>query len=460
MIFLFLVSAFAQFPEENHVIVLDKSTFSEALDNYQKILVEFYAPWCEHCKEFAPEYSKAAESLKKNKIPLAKVDGSENRELVDKYNIKGYPSLIYFVEGNPTDYTGVRTAAGVIDWVTERQKKKIFKVSESGGISSLLEKPGPFALFLGKISDTERSVFEFAAINVKDFEFFESDSEEDAFKVSVKSPKILVFQKGEKFEYNGNINTLDLIKYMEKFKPAKVHKFNDQTAKMIFDYQSTTFFYLGDKEAVEGKKEILKQLAAEFKETFVFTFCDLAWKGNGVKLADALGIKAESQPLVVIVDFQDAFNKYKSSDLTEEGIRKFIAMYADKSLSPYFKSQEVPLPDTENGVKVIVGKNHQEIVLDNSKVVVVLYYAPEHPKCAEFLPKYERLAKETRKWPDLTIGKFDLSKNEVEGLKVKMVPLLKIFPKDQKSGIVYSGEMIKSDIKDALRKYVELSPDL
>lgn len=459
IIFLFTLVT-ASFPEEDHVMVLTKDNFYDAIETIDKLLVEFYAPWCDHCKQFAPEYVKAAEILKKKKIRVAKIDGSENREIVDKYNVKGYPSLIYFVEGNPTDYTGVRTADGVVDWMTERQKKKIFKVEESGGFEIVMQKKGPFAVFYGKISDSERSVYEFAALNVKDFEFFESDKESDAVLAGVTVPRIVVYLDGEKFEYEGNVSTLDLVKFMEKFKPAKVHRFNDQTAKMIFDYQSTTFFFLSDSETATSNSVLLKRLANEYKQTFIFTFCDLNSKPNGAKLSDALGILSSSQPIAVIVDFQDAFNKYKTIDISPEGIEGFIKSYINKELTPYYKSQPEDTPESDNGVRIITGINYESIVMDPSKVVVVLYYTPEHPKCLEFLPKYERLAKETRRWKDLVVGKFDLSKNEVKGLKIKMIPAVKIFPKDNKEGLIYGGQMIKSDLKDNLRQYVEPNQDL
>lgn len=69
-------------PPVSAVVTLTDQTFSDYVnvDQTKLVLVEFYAPWCGHCKRLAPEYERAATRLAPLGIILAKIDASAHTQ--------------------------------------------------------------------------------------------------------------------------------------------------------------------------------------------------------------------------------------------------------------------------------------------------------------------------------------------------------------------------------------------
>lgn len=87
-------------------------------------LVEFFAPWCGHCKNLAPHWAKAASELK-GKVKLGALDATVNKAKASLYEIQGYPTIKFFAPGpksasSAEEYDGGRTSSEIVQWALEK----------------------------------------------------------------------------------------------------------------------------------------------------------------------------------------------------------------------------------------------------------------------------------------------------------------------------------------------------
>ncbi|XP_030411290.1 protein disulfide-isomerase A6 [Gopherus evgoodei] len=105
--------------DKKDVIELTDDSFDKNVVNSDDVwLVEFYAPWCGHCKNLEPEWAAAATEVKeqtKGKVKLAAVDATVNQMLASRYGIRGFPTIKIFQKGeDPVDYDGGRTRSDIV----------------------------------------------------------------------------------------------------------------------------------------------------------------------------------------------------------------------------------------------------------------------------------------------------------------------------------------------------------
>ena len=134
-----MTQALYKFP--GPVIELTTANFKkEVLDDDAMWLVEFYAPWCGHCKQLAPSWELAAKQLK-GVVKLGAVDMTEHQSVGQPYDVKGFPTIKFFGSDKkkPVDYQSGRDADSIRKFALDKvvsevngRTKKGKKDSSSG----------------------------------------------------------------------------------------------------------------------------------------------------------------------------------------------------------------------------------------------------------------------------------------------------------------------------------------
>ncbi|KAK5993316.1 Protein disulfide-isomerase erp38 [Cladobotryum mycophilum] len=114
------------------VLDLIPSNFDKVVLSGKPTLVEFFAPWCGHCKTLAPIYEELAATFEhSDKVQIAKVDADAERELGKRFGIQGFPTLKFFdgKSDKPEEYKSGRDLDSLTSFITEktgvRSKKKL-----------------------------------------------------------------------------------------------------------------------------------------------------------------------------------------------------------------------------------------------------------------------------------------------------------------------------------------------
>jgi len=107
------------------VAVLTDASFDEVvLDGSKDVLVEFYAPWCGHCKHLAPVWDKLASIYKNEKnVVVANIDADKYRDIGSRYGVSGFPTIKFFPKDNkadPISYDGARELPDFVTYLNEK----------------------------------------------------------------------------------------------------------------------------------------------------------------------------------------------------------------------------------------------------------------------------------------------------------------------------------------------------
>merc|ERR1712051_152508 len=405
-------SAYAdEVTKEEGVLVLTTKNFDAVIAENEYVLVEFYAPWCGHCKSLAPEYAKAAGVLaeKDSPIKLGKVDATEEGPLAEKFEVRGYPTLKFFKNGKPTEYNGGRTSDTIVTWVEK--------------------KTGPAAVALAADAEGEaaKALLEVAGGN--DDLKFALGTADIAAEYKVEGDAIVLFKKfdeGRNDLTEGLTDVEGITKFVASSALPLVVEFNQETAQKIFsgEIKSHLLMFLSKSaDAYAEQHAIATKLAKEHKGQILFVSIDTDEEDHK-RILEFFGTKDDELPGMRIIKLAEDMAKYKPVDgsITEESIKSFVGDYLDGKLKQHLLSEDIPEDWDAAPVKVLVGKNFEDVAKDAAKHVLVKFYAPWCGHCKQLVPIWDSLGEKFADREDIVIAKMDSTANELEDIKIQGFP--------------------------------------
>merc|ERR1712071_173143 len=111
----------------NSVKVAVAKNFDELVTKSEKdVLVEFYAPWCGHCKKLTPIYDELGEKMADEDVEIVKMDATAN-DVPPQFNVRGFPTLFWLPKdtNTPKTYEGGREVDDFVNYIAEHATSEL-----------------------------------------------------------------------------------------------------------------------------------------------------------------------------------------------------------------------------------------------------------------------------------------------------------------------------------------------
>uniref|UniRef100_A0A8D3C7I7 Protein disulfide-isomerase n=1 Tax=Scophthalmus maximus TaxID=52904 RepID=A0A8D3C7I7_SCOMX len=416
MLRLIFLAALAGCTRASDVLEYTDDDFESKIGVHDLILVEFFAPWCGHCKRLAPEYEAAATRLK-GIVPIAKVDCTSSSNVCSKYGVSGYPTLKIFRDGEDSGpYDGPRTADGIVSFLKKQAGPASVELKAEADFDKYVaEQDASVVGFFAPDESTSQAEFLKAASALRDnYRFAHTNSEALLQSQGIDGEGVVLFRPprlNNKFEDSS-------VKYTEgTFTSIKIKKFIQDNIFGICPHMTDD-----NKDQLKSKDLLVAYYDVDYNKNPKgsnywrnrWVFLNLCYFHLSFRTSFLdQGKNSGELPLVAIRTTKG--DKYvMAEEFSRDGktLERFLQDYFDGTLKRYLKSEPIP-EDNDGPVKVLVAENFDSIVNDDSKDVLIEFYAPWCGHCKSLEPKYNELGEKLADDPNIVIAKMDATANDV-----------------------------------------------
>ncbi|XBH75259.1 hypothetical protein VPH35_102048 [Triticum aestivum] len=453
--------------DEAHVLLLTAANFTAVLAARRHVMVEFYAPWCGHCRALAPHYAAAAAALAEQgvDVALAKVDATEEHDLAQAHDVQGYPTLLFFIDGVPRDYSGERTKDAIVAWISKKLGPAVQNLTAVDEAEKVVTGDDVAVLaFLDHLSGAHSDELAAASRLEDTISFYQTTSPDVAklfhIDLEAKRPSVVLLKKEEEklTVFDGEFRASAIAEFVSANKIPLITTLTQETAPAIFDnpIKKQILLFAVAKESSKFLP-IIKETAKSFKGKLLFVFVERDNEEVGEPVANYFGITGHETTVLAYTGNEDAKKFFFSGEISLDTIKEFAQDFLEDKLTPSYKSDPVPESNDED-VKVVVGKSLDQIVLDESKDVLLEVYAPWCGHCQSLEPIYNKLAKYLRGIDSLVIAKMDGTNNEHPRAKPDGFPTILFYPAGKKSfePITFEGDRTVVEMYKFLKKHAAI----
>ncbi|XP_049579194.1 protein disulfide-isomerase A3 [Syngnathus scovelli] len=430
MLRLIFLAALAGLSRASDVLEFTDDDFDSGIQNLDLILVEFYAPWCGHCKRLAPEYEAAATRLK-GIVPLAKVDCTAHSSTCSKFGVNGYPTLKIFRSGEVSGpYDGPRSADGIVSFLKKQAGPASVELTTEADFEKFIaDKDASVVGFFADNSSPAYTEFQNAAKDLRENYRFAHTSVEALLKSQgVDGEGVILFRPprlSNKFEdgsvkFSGEKCTKNTIKTFIKDSVFGIcpHMTDDNKDQLRGKDLLVAYYDVDYDKNPKGsnywRNRVMKVAKSFLDQGKELRFAVASKQSFSHDLSE-FGLDGAQGEVPVVAMRTAGGDKYvMTEEFTRDGkaLESFLRDYFDGKLKRYLKSE--PIPENNDGpVKILVAENFDAIANDDSKDALIEFYAPWCGHCKSLEPKYTELAEKLANDPNLVIAKMDATANDV-----------------------------------------------
>uniref|UniRef100_A0AAQ4PDH3 Protein disulfide-isomerase n=1 Tax=Gasterosteus aculeatus aculeatus TaxID=481459 RepID=A0AAQ4PDH3_GASAC len=472
------LAALTGFAWASDVLDYTDDDFNARIGDHGLALVEFFAPWCGHCKRLAPEYEVAATRLK-GLVALVKVDCTSSTNICSKYGVSGYPTLKIFRDGEETGpYDGPRTADGIVGFLKKQAGPASVELKSDADLAKYTsDQDASVVGFFADAKSTEQVEFMKSASALRDsYRFAHTNSEALLQSHGIDGAGIVLFRPprlNNKFEessvtYSEGVFTNNKIK---KFIQDNVfgicpHMTEDNKDQLRGKDLLVAYYDVDYEKNPKGsnywRNRVMKVAKGFLDQGKKLNFAVASRSAFGQEVSE-FGMDSSSGELPQVAIRTGKGDKYvMAEEFSRDGkaLERFLQDYFDGTLKRYLKSE--PIPENNDGqhvtsifcVQVLVAENFDSIVNDDSKDVLIEFYAPWCGHCKSLEPKFNELGEKLSGDPNVIIAKMDATANDVPSpYEVSGFPTLYFSPAGRKtSPKKYEGGREVSDFISYLKR--------